>query len=551
MAQKGRMVLCPGGPDARIFVNLLKNASSWVGTPASTPWPRYVGTDGYPTKQPTGLTLSCSSQSIPLSSTKQYVFAFTGSVGTGAYGVGINFNTASGAADPAIINAVTGGAEALLSANGYTIYIRGSDGSVRFTPNDTTDFLQLVVYAVGTNNGGGAVTELNGITQGGTAAGVSWAIYDYDDEAAFLDGDVFQPGYIDFLKELNPPIMRTGLAWTIPNAQFRSKVSMFWPANALSFIARQFIPAHWAGGAGSAGAFTSGGIYGRAGVNFGALAYDAMPAQLTQGEVVQGLVSAINVSLVINSISIASPGVFNITAHGLLPGTPIPIRGTGALMPAPLKNNRIVWVKDVINNDTFTVSATPGGPAIDITAAGTANALYFVGPTIDVGGRGPKPICAQNTMNLISTGAMPSTAPVSLIYDEVCNDGCWMLYAGGLEGGFPIARQAELCNIVGSDVWLCLPHLIALSRTETEAFADLALASLDADKTVWMQLSNEFWNFFFLQTIWGYARAVELGWNKDYLAVYAYYGQLSAQAGTWIKQHLAGTPNAQIGRAHV
>ncbi|MBN9335375.1 hypothetical protein [Devosia sp.] len=70
------------------------------------------------------------------------------------------------------------------------------------------------------------------------------------------------------------------------------------------------------------------------------------------------------------TISTATPGVITWTGHDLDVDTPIVFTTTGAL-PTGLSVGVQYFVKTVATANTFTVSATPGGAAIDTTAAGS------------------------------------------------------------------------------------------------------------------------------------------------------------------------------------
>lgn len=76
------------------------------------------------------------------------------------------------------------------------------------------------------------------------------------------------------------------------------------------------------------------------------------------------------------TISQASPGVFTKTAHGFVTAvnTPIVLTTTGAL-PAGLSPN-VAYYVNYINANTFSVSATPGGTAINTTDAGSGVHTY-------------------------------------------------------------------------------------------------------------------------------------------------------------------------------
>lgn len=70
------------------------------------------------------------------------------------------------------------------------------------------------------------------------------------------------------------------------------------------------------------------------------------------------------------TISQATPGVVTWTGHGLAANTPVVFTTTGTL-PTGLAAGTTYYVKTVLSTDTFSVSATPGGTAIDTTGAGS------------------------------------------------------------------------------------------------------------------------------------------------------------------------------------
>jgi hypothetical protein len=67
------------------------------------------------------------------------------------------------------------------------------------------------------------------------------------------------------------------------------------------------------------------------------------------------------------TISVATPGVVTDTAHGLAANTPVKFTTTGAL-PTGLVAGTTYYVKTVATADTYTLSATAGGTAIDTSS---------------------------------------------------------------------------------------------------------------------------------------------------------------------------------------
>ena len=70
------------------------------------------------------------------------------------------------------------------------------------------------------------------------------------------------------------------------------------------------------------------------------------------------------------TISSASPGVITWVDHGLSANDPVYFTTTNTL-PTEITQNTIYFVKTVLSGSTFTISATPGGTAINTTGTGS------------------------------------------------------------------------------------------------------------------------------------------------------------------------------------
>lgn len=71
------------------------------------------------------------------------------------------------------------------------------------------------------------------------------------------------------------------------------------------------------------------------------------------------------------TISSASPGVITETAHDSLPNEPKVFSNSGGALPAAITAGTTYYVKTVLDPDTYTISATPGGAAINTASTGT------------------------------------------------------------------------------------------------------------------------------------------------------------------------------------
>jgi hypothetical protein len=73
------------------------------------------------------------------------------------------------------------------------------------------------------------------------------------------------------------------------------------------------------------------------------------------------------------TVTIAAPGIFTDTAHGLAVNTPVKFTTTGAL-PTGITAGTTYYVKTVVDANSYSVSATAGGSAI--TTTGTQSGVH-------------------------------------------------------------------------------------------------------------------------------------------------------------------------------
>lgn len=71
------------------------------------------------------------------------------------------------------------------------------------------------------------------------------------------------------------------------------------------------------------------------------------------------------------TISSASPGVVTLASHGFVANDPVVFSNTGGALPAAITAGTVYYVKTVLSANTFTISATPGGTAINTASTGT------------------------------------------------------------------------------------------------------------------------------------------------------------------------------------
>ncbi|MEQ9692711.1 calcium-binding protein [Shimia sp. SDUM112013] len=97
--------------------------------------------------------------------------------------------------------------------------------------------------------------------------------------------------------------------------------------------------------------------------------------------------------------------------------------------------------------------------------------------------------------------------------------------------GVPAETMIALGNRIGADIWFTLPHMA--TNDYAAEFARLTKASLHPDRKVYVEYSNELWNFTFDQAQWAQQKAIER-WGRD------------APGDAWIQY--AGMRAAEIAR---
>jgi len=96
--------------------------------------------------------------------------------------------------------------------------------------------------------------------------------------------------------------------------------------------------------------------------------------------------------------------------------------------------------------------------------------------------------------------------------------------------GVPVEVMVMLANKAGADPWFNMPHLA--NDTYSKNFAKLVNETLSADQNVYVEYSNEVWNWQFDQAEWADAKA-KVRWSEKHRGA-QYYGMRAAQvADIW------------------
>lgn len=93
--------------------------------------------------------------------------------------------------------------------------------------------------------------------------------------------------------------------------------------------------------------------------------------------------------------------------------------------------------------------------------------------------------------------------------------------------GVPIEVMVQLANELGADPWFTMPHLS--DDTYNTRFAELVLERLDPERQVWVEYSNETWNFIFPQTHWARDKATARWGAEDKSGWMQYAGMRAAE----------------------
>lgn len=80
------------------------------------------------------------------------------------------------------------------------------------------------------------------------------------------------------------------------------------------------------------------------------------------------------------SISLGTPGIVSWSRHGMVAGQPISFDGSAGTLPDEIDDGEIYYVVEPITPDSFAISATSGGTAIDTTAASSGTVVASAPP---------------------------------------------------------------------------------------------------------------------------------------------------------------------------
>jgi hypothetical protein len=101
-------------------------------------------------------------------------------------------------------------------------------------------------------------------------------------------------------------------------------------------------------------------------------------------------------------------------------------------------------------------------------------------------------------------------------------------YCNCTERGVPVEVMVDLCNRLKIDPWFCMPHLA--TDDYVRRFAQVVKRRLDPSRKVYVEYSNEVWNYMFAQTRYAGEQGLKLGFGeKAWEAGWRYSAHRSVQ----------------------
>jgi hypothetical protein len=255
------------------------------------------------------------------------------------------------------------------------------------------------------------------------------------------------------------------------------------------------------------------------------------------------------------TVSQASPGVVTFTTHGMTANNSVFFNVTGGSLPSPLAQGTQYYVKTVLTPDTFTVSDTRGGAAINTTTSGSGTFRCVAATTIDINGTGPKIMASPNSsyggttspfFNFSTQWPLGNGRYGTLVYDATLGlyikNGGDALLDGGIINGTPPEMCLELAIQAGMHPWFVTPPLAAEGDSDYMSELALMCKARQDDDASWIvprfEPPNETWNFVSAFHGTFYARAVSAAlWsvNDDFQNAYGKWCSVLGQmvSGIW------------------
>jgi hypothetical protein len=191
------------------------------------------------------------------------------------------------------------------------------------------------------------------------------------------------------------------------------------------------------------------------------------------------------------TISNASPGVVTRAGHNLLADDTVEFATTGAL-PTGLSVTTQYYVKTVIDNDTFTVSATRGGAAVATSSAGSGTHTLVGGGTHSVSPQitGVTRAYVYTWVTAYGEEGPPSPADI----ETGANDVTWGVSIPAIPGAVSTGRNITHINIyrtITSSTGVATFFFVAQVAIGTASYNDILT---DASVATAVQLPSTNWS---------------------------------------------------------
>lgn len=115
-------------------------------------------------------------------------------------------------------------------------------------------------------------------------------------------------------------------------------------------------------------------------------------------------------------------------------------------------------------------------------------------------------------------------------------------HATWMERGVPLEVMIELANVTGAEPWFTIPHLA--DDAYVRQFAEVVHARLRPDLRVWVEYSNEVWNFMFDQAHWAEEQA-RARWGREWLWI-QFYAVRAAEVMGIVSDVFADAPDRVV-----
>ncbi len=191
-----------------------------------------------------------------------------------------------------------------------------------------------------------------------------------------------------------------------------------------------------------------------------------------------------------------------------------------------------IWAGTIGGTNTYTCGSytdMPGTWTDKEMFQGTfTNASTSTIPTINVNSRGAKTIVLPSGLAL-GVGDIAAGSNATFMYDATLDKVLWV--GDALYVGVPVSVQVALCNALGCDMWYNIT-VYANDNYVTQTVSYIR-DNLSAGLNLYLELSNEIWNFSFTQTNYAINLGAALGFPSATLGTiqqcYSWYGYRTRQ----------------------